>query len=477
MLRSPRRLSRAGRSPSARRPVARAPLAVVLSLLALASCGGGVHVPPPTVARAAPLPAPEPAVIAIPVTVSLDAIRAQLDSALPPADSLSQARCAALGGALCHQYVYRREPLQVAMRDDRLTVSTRLRYRGRVAAGRLTTLGSCGYAPEPMRRAELRLATSLYWRSDWRLASRNTNLAAELLDACRVTALDVDATPLMRRIVDGQLHELTASVDSLVPAIADLRPAADSLWRAFQRPVALDSGATTWLAMGLEQVSLAPVVGTTGSVRTAVVLTARPRVVLGAAPAVSTRPLPPLTLARPASGLRIPVEVRLPFDDLGRRATALLAPEAAARGITVHGVTLWGAGDTVVVRVDMRGKLDGTVYLLGRLGYDPAARAVRVDDLRYTIESEGVMTRLKTTLGAPLIRRALDGATGHGRLNVGAQLDSARVELTRLLNRPLAPGMLVGGGIRDVRIQGVHLAADAIVVRVLLEGSAMLVVQ
>jgi hypothetical protein len=446
-------------------------------LLAFAACGGATHIPAPAVARVAPLPAPEPAVMAIPVTISLAAIRSQLDSALPPADSLGQARCAALGGAVCHQYVYRRDPFDIAMRDDRFTIGTRLRYRGRVAAGRLATLGSCGYAPESMRRAELRFATTLYWRSDWRLASRNTNIAADLLDPCRVTALGVDATPLMRRIVDGQLRELTASTDSLIPAIADLRPAADSLWRAFQQPVALDSASTTWLTMGLEQVSLAPVVGTTGAVRTAVVLTAHPRVLLGAAPTVDARPLPALTLARPASGLRIPVDVRLPFEDLGRRAAALLGPEAAAKGITVRDVKLWGAGDTVVVRVDMNGKLNGTFYLTGRLGYDPTARAVRIDDLRYTIESEGVMTKLKVTLGAPLIRHALDEATGKGRLNVGAQLDSARVELTQLLNRQLAPGMAVGGGISDVRIQGVHLAADAILVRVLLEGSALLIVQ
>jgi hypothetical protein len=455
------------------------PLATATALAAshaLAACGG-THIPAPAVARAAPLPAPEPAVIAIPITISLDAIRAQLDSALPAADSLGQAQCAALGGAVCHQYVYRREPFDVAMREDRFTVATRLRYRGRVAAGRLATLGSCGYAPQAMRRAELRFATTLFWRSDWRLASRNTNLGAELLDPCRVTALGVDATPLMRRIVDGQLRELTVTTDSLIPAIADLRPAADSLWRAFQRPVALDSAATTWLTMGLERVSLAPVVGTTGAVRTAVVLTAHPRVVLGGAPSVAVRPLPALTLARPASGLRIPVEVRLPFDDLGRHAAALLGPEAAAKGITVREVKLWGAGDTVVVRVDMNGRLNGTFYLTGRLGYDPSARAVRIDDLRYTIESEGVMTKLKVTLGAPLIRHALDEATGKGRLNVGAQLDSARAELTQLLNRRLAPGMAVGGGISDVRIQGVHLTADAILVRVLLEGSALLVVQ
>ena len=446
-------------------------------LLLLAACGGGTAVPAPQLGPATPLPPPEPAVFALPITISLNAVRAQLEAALPPSDSLDRARCAALGGAVCHQYVYRREPLDVTMTGDRFDVRARLRYRGRVAAGRVATLGSCGYAPEAMRRAELHLGTSLYWRSDWRLASRATALDARLLDACRVTALNVDATPLMRRVVDAQLRELVGTVDSLVPALANLAPVADSLWRSLQRPVALDSASSVWLSVRPERVSLAPITGSAGTVRTGLVVTALPQVVLGAAPSVPPQPLPALTLARPAAGLRIPVDVRLPFADVEQRALALLAADAAAEGITVHGLNVWGAGDTIAVRVDMSGRLAGTFYLVGRVGYDAAARAVRIDGLRYTIESENVMTRLKATLGAPLIRRALDRASGGGRLHVGAHLDSARAELDRQLNRPLAPGIAVGGGMRAVRISGLHTTPDAIVVRVVLDGDARLFVQ
>ena len=77
----------------------------------------------------------------------------------------------------------------------------------------------------------MRAATTLYWRMDWKLATRATTLMASLLDPCRVTALDVDATPLMRRVVNAQLEDLTRQVDSAVPALTDLRHAADSLWR------------------------------------------------------------------------------------------------------------------------------------------------------------------------------------------------------------------------------------------------------
>ena len=101
------------------------------------------------------------------------------------------------------------------MNGDRVELLARLRYRGRVALGGVAGLASCGYAPEPMKRAELRAATALYWRNDWRLGARNTSLGA-MPDPCEVTLLKVDATPLMQHIVDGQLATLTQQLDSLL---------------------------------------------------------------------------------------------------------------------------------------------------------------------------------------------------------------------------------------------------------------------
>ncbi|MHB1225452.1 MAG: DUF4403 family protein, partial [Gemmatimonadaceae bacterium] len=395
----------------------------------------------------------------------------------PVSDSLDHVRCTALGGAVCHQYVYRREPLQLGMLDDRFSLVAPLRYRGRMALPRVGGVGSCGYAPEPMRHAELRFSTSLYWRTDWRLGARNTTLAADLSDRCEVTVLDVDATPFMRRMADAQLRDMRHELDSIIPALVDLRPAADSLWRLLQRPMALDSTGSVWLAMGLDGVGLAPVTGAGGTIRTTVVLTARPRVVLGARPVNGARTLPRLSVAPATAGLRVPVDVALPFDELGRRATALLAAESAGKDLRVREVRVWGAGDTAVVRLELDGRVDGTLYLAGRVRYDAADRALRLDDLRYTVESTHLMTRLKVTLGAPLVRRALDQATSHGRLDVGAQLDSVRLQLNSQLNRQLGPGLSVGGGISDVRVIGLYVTSDAFIVRVELVGSAQIFVQ
>jgi hypothetical protein len=363
------------------------------------------------------------------------------------------------------------------MINDRITLFTRLRFRGRVALPGGVGVGSCGYDPEPMRRVEVRLATSLYWRADWRLATRSTVFASDILDPCPVTVLRVDATPFMRRIVDGQLARLRQQFDSIVPAIANLRPIADSLWRELQRPIAIDSTSTMWFTMGLDAASLSPPVGSGDEIRTGLVLTGRPRVMLGSRPIADSRALAPLTLAPAARGIHVPLEIELPFDALSRKVTSLLSGEIAGKGIRVGDISVWGIGDTAVVKVALDGRVSGSLFLVGRVAYDASTRSVLIPDLRYTLESASKMSSVKATIGAPRIRRALNEATGGGQLAVGDQIGRLRTVIAGQLNRVLAPGVLLVSNVTDVRVDRLYTTSRAFVLRAILDADAQVSVR
>lgn len=448
--------------------------AVVLS----GACGGHFEVPMPVLAAPAIAPAAtEPAVITLPIAISLSKVRTQLDSVFPPADSLDRAKCSALGGLVCHRYLYRRDSLDLRASGDRITLQTHLRYGASVGLPAVGGIASCGFPPAALKRADLRLATTLYWRSDWKLGARGTTVSATLRDLCQVTLLHVDATPLVKRLLDAQSEELRRQIDSVVPLVADLHGAADSLWSLAQQPLALDSASTVWLTLSPEAVSLAPVIGSQSAISTAIVLTARPRVIVGPRPDESAQTLPSLTLARRSAGIHVPIEIELPFSDLSQKVTAMISGETAGKGMRVGEVKLWGVGDTAVVMVGLQGKVNGSLYLLGRVSYDSSARTVLLSDLRYTLASHDMMSRIKSTFGAGRIKSAVDAATGNGHLAVGEQLDSLKSRLTQQLNRSLAPGVTLAGGVRDVRFVGLYTTQTAFVLHVVLDAEAVIVVQ
>src|SRR5205085_348232 len=71
-----------------------------------------------------------------------------------------------------------------------------------------------------------------------------------------------------------------------------------------------------------EDVAMAPVVGAGLNVSSAIVLRARTRVVVGDRPVMTTKALPPLRTVRDAaSGIRVPFDVELPYDEASRLLT------------------------------------------------------------------------------------------------------------------------------------------------------------
>ena len=421
----------------------------------------------PTAVPAAPL-----AVVPVKVTYVLRAMVPSLDSLFPVRDSLTAARCANAAGLVCHQYVYRREPLRLRGEGNRLYIDTDLSFRAQLGVLGGARVAGCGYAPEPMRRSTLSMSTALYWRRDWRIGAQDSRLAATLLDPCKVTVLGVDARQSMQSILDRQLTTFAAQADTTIPQVADFRPLADSLWRSFLEPTALDSLSSLWLVLDPESVRVTPFEGNGVNITTTLVLYARPRVVAGTKPAVRARPLPALALGTAPPEFSVPVTVELPFVEMARRATQLLSEETRTETVKVDSVFVRGVGDTVLVDLAVSGALRGRLQLTSRPRWDAAARELRLDDLDWTLQSRGALSRVKATLATPLVALAVRRATGGGKLPLGAQLDSARAELLIKLNGALAPGVVMGSSVRDVQITEVTTTPSGIVVRARLTGQS-----
>jgi len=457
--------------------------------LLLPGCGGKIpasvaptpallasSVPPSSGTDRSAQPPAELAVIPVQVTYVLKSLAPTLDSLFPLRDSLAEASCGSVARLVCHQYVYQRDPLALSATAARFSITTTMRYRARVGvpgAG----VASCGFGSETPRRASLSLSTDLYWRRDWKIGSRQTALAATLLDPCAITALNVDARPALQRMIDKQLRDFSAQVDTVLPKAADLRPLADSIWKSFLEPSPLDTLNTLWLVLDPEAIRVVPLMGVGPSFRTAIVVYARPRVIAGAKPPTLSKPLPVLSLGENPGNFVVPVSVELPYEEVNRRATELLVAETAGTSERVDSVRVQANGDSVRIVLDVSGTLRGKLTLVSRLRWDPALRELRMDDLDWSLESRGLMSRMKATLAAPLIGRAIRKATMGGRVPLGAQLDSVRTQMLQLLNRTVSPGVVLGGSITSFQVESVSTTDRAFVVRARLLGQANVWVQ
>ncbi|HEX8273777.1 MAG TPA: DUF4403 family protein [Longimicrobiaceae bacterium] len=461
------------------RPYAAAGLA-----LALAACGTRVDVPAPdTAAAAVPFPEPPPSVVHLPVSVELGAVVRKVEGAVPRTQSREDewhpmGKVPVLG-TLYVKEMWERDPLEVGLDGDGVRVSTRVRYRARIAEQtclprlgcRWVQLAWCGHeGPMPSLRVGLR--TDLRWRRDWTVEPSTTASPVEAGAPCRLTRANVDVSDRVRSAVQGLLDGAVPQVDAELRRALVLRPQVEDVWDRLQEPIPAGKG--VFLLFRPEAVALAEPTARGTRMRTSLSVTVRPRVVLGERPETRPTPLPDYARTAPrAGGFRVNLVAELPYEAANRMlADELVGKEVELRGhrVQVRGVELYpGGGRRLALRVRVGGDARGTLYFVGTPLYNPNSQTVVVPDLDFSVESRNVLGRSADWLLHDELRDRIRGAA---HFAVGDRVAEIRDKVNTAMNRDLGRAVKLSGHVESLRPVGVFVTRTALATLVEADGSA-----
>ncbi|HEX2094768.1 MAG TPA: DUF4403 family protein [Longimicrobiaceae bacterium] len=453
------------------------------AVLVLAACGTRVDVPAPEAdVPSRPLPQPPPSVIHLPVTLEVGAVVRKVERLVPRRQSRedewhSLGRVPVLG-TLYVKEMWERDPLEVSIAGDRVDVSTRVRYRARIAERacapvvgcRWVQLAWCGQeGPMPSLRVGLR--TRVDWKRDWRIEPRTSARPVEVGERCRLTRARVDVTDRVRSAVQGLLDSIAPQVNAEVRRAVALRPRIEDVWNTLQEPIPAGKG--VYLLFRPESVAVArpSVRGTRLS--TTVAVTTRPRVVVGERPPADSVPLPNFSPAvRREGGFQVTLVAELPYEAANRLlGEALVGKEYAFRGrrVRVREVHLYPVGDRLALRVKVGGDARGTLYFVGTPRFDPAGQTVTVPDLDFSVETRSVLGRTAAWL---LQERLRDQVRGAARFAVGSRVVEIRDDVNTAMNRDLGRSVRLSGRVESLHPLGVAVTRRGIAALVEAEGEA-----
>lgn len=414
----------------------------------------------------------EVSTITVPIRASLASLQPELEKHVPAkfADTETQK-------GIDIRYDITREPIRLAMTGPGLRATTNVNYRVEACRGRFPCI-SCGFGETP-RQAQITLHSKLSWDANWRITSKTTPLPTNYPRRCQVTWFDFDITSrFIAPVVEQQLAIAARTIDRNTPALANLRPHAQQIWRELQKPIEL--APRTWLVLEPADVALTPLSGSGIEVTSTLSLRAHTRVIVGEKPATATKPLPALKVASAVpSGIRVPLDLELPFSEATRIANAELAGKAykvGGRDLKIDSVAI-APGEANKLRIsasiDYRGGVlrnyRGVVHLDATPVFDPATRSIHFPDLEYALADRGsVFRRMAERAAHDTLRARL---RENIRIPFGAQLDKVRGEVTRALTRPLGQGVMLRGNADAIQPASV-VVRDRIVVHVVATGQA-----
>ena len=394
--------------------------------------------------QAADAPQPRPSVLELPVEIDLAPAFAAAERLMPRQT----------GGPRWNdwhgievRYQAWRGPLLLQLQGDLLLVQAHIRYR---AQGRKNLVGDLGISTgcgvdEPPRQALVGAAIRLAVAPDWTLRPQFRVLPTRFIDRCEITALDIDASPLVERAFRARMEDaLRDALHELAPALAELRRAAIQGWRALQAPRRL--GPDLWLTARPVGVGIAPLHGRDRQLSTVIGLALWPLVTTAEPAAAAPAPLPPLVPFRPSpGGLRFDVALDIPVDDLSAAVARQLSGQIVeVRGVTavVEDAALSAAGGRLVLMATIGGDMPGTLDVRGRPALDAATGGIVFADLDFVFDSAHPDAELMLALFYERIRERLQGIADDA---LAERLEAARAGLEAGLG-----GWLGGRGRADL---------------------------
>ena len=460
----------------------------VCCFIALSACGvagawaaSELNIPKPTdpLKPAPPPPALEPSVVNLEVRVPAEELAAAIDESFPQVAAREDDwnNAAPLGDRNDVRFLYRlvRGSFRYSIKQNHFDVwFDQVRYRiwARKGQGEAFVEARCGHGDDPPKRVNLAAHSALTWSDRWRLHTRTTFEEPVFVEPCQLQGLNLDATPLLKSVLQPRLTALAQSIDRIIRERTEAKKRAELVWQRLQEPVQFAEN--QWLAFNPGDVRVSPITSNgTLTIQTSVNLLMQPKIVNGSKPMKPQIPLPPLKIASGSQeGFHLALPITVPYDRINQRLEQEMIGQEfktpLGDRVKVEGVQLYGSGDRLILAIKVSGGVNGSFYTTGTPVFDEGMGVLKFVDLDFTVDTRNVLVRSANWMFHEDI---LSQLTAEAFIDLSGQLKTLRSRLETALTRDLRPGARLEAEVSSLRPRGIYPAAGGVEVHMIAEGS------
>jgi hypothetical protein len=373
-----------------------------------------------------------------------------------------------------YKYVFRRSLLQIKGSGSsigigftgyyKITGSTRLCVNGTVVSP-WTPPCKCGFN-EPERRVNVSFSNSIMVLPDYRVQLSVKRNEPEPLDKCEVCFWGQNIT---KQVMKGMTTELDISKKDMEKTYGNvnLKPGFQQIWDQLNKVYNLYG--LGWLQVNPQKLRINNLFIANDSLNVFLGLSARP-VISFEKPAEKKSWIPYMGSFGKQQGFSIFLDAVLSYDSLSTIMNQNLAGKEfefrkafIKKKFIIDECKIYGGGfEKLIIKINFSGTNSGVVYLVGKPVYDKDKRSIEVTDIDFDIKSKNVLLGSADWLFDKKITREI---SKHTRFELGAMIDSAKININTQLNQEWIKGTRSYGSIGDITLIGIYPMSKHLVIR------------
>jgi Domain of unknown function (DUF4403) len=361
-------------------------------LVLLAQCQTKKSGPPEAQGFDPPIP-PTLSYLAGPITFKLDELRAKINQDLDPVLMGAETEDGRVKGLISFR-VKRLTSVDVQYVDHQVKLSAPLQMW-------LTKPFSKDTTPpkKPFCALHVRFKSTLSVTPNWRLACQTKFTDYEWIKKPEIRLLGggISLEKLVRNILDKHRTAIESAIDSAVYNELRLDELVRPIWRDMQKPLLISRAYGLWLVPKPISVAAGPISGNRQQLTVPLRIALRTETELKPSTPVSSKtPLPRLQKRDHLSQTSdLNLMSFIPYADINRMLALTINNQnkkLALGTITVNHVSVSGSQHSLIVKADIDGLVNKTVYLKGIPAFDTLTNVLKIENLNFTTEAGEVST-------------------------------------------------------------------------------------
>jgi hypothetical protein len=337
-------------------------------------------------------------------------------------------------------------------------------------------------AEEVEQDAKVDLSSALQWSKDWHLEAPNFDETPEGTG----NTLQAEESDLKKG--ERLLRKGTAKFHEGMKRSTDIKAKVKELWKELQEPIRMAED--TWLQIKTDKVSVGSyrLIPDAKSPRfeTVFEVYAQPNVIIGQKPGLEKSELPPLSdYQKGPEGFHIETNLKITFHEVNKLLidpkTGILnraLPGSGNHHLKITDISVYGSGGQLVVEAtvdyDAVVSLSGnqsqlTIYLVGTPTYHEDTQVIDFPDMDFDIQTNDFLVQMAEFIAGSGIREEL---RKRAVVPVGKSLDDLKIQLTKILNRPLGHFASLHTTISSLKMEEAFVSDYGLEGRVALDGDA-----
>jgi hypothetical protein len=379
------------------------------ALFCITQCQKEKAQPPKAEGFDPPIP-PAISYLAGPVTFQLKELENKINRELDPVLVGKDTKGGKAGGIVSFRIV-RSGPVQIRYESQQVKFSAPLQLF------LAKPFSSDKTAPEkPFCALHVNFQSPLTVTPDWRLSSQVKFVDYQWIipPEIRLLGMEISLTNFAQKIIERHRTDIETAIDSAIHRDLRLDKTVSPIWHDIQNPLLINKEYGLWLLPRPVSVAASSITGNNDSISTHLRIAFETKTELKAeTPVYPKTKLPPLQKRDTVSQVSdLHLMSFIPYEDINQMLARKLSkePKKLAMGaLTVKQASVYGGQHALIVKAELSGLLNGTIYLRGRPMFDTLTNTLRIQNLDFDAGTKSALPQVTSAAWNNGLRQMLEG--------------------------------------------------------------------